>query len=86
MIGSPIDHLGPLNQCPISFVELKKLSSLLSSTDINLAIHRALQNGAKITKRMLHLLEIDGLASKVLKVMHNYLFSIWYKNSDSIVF
>ena len=56
MIWPSIDHLWSLNESPVSFIELEQLSPLLATTNIDLSIHGALQNGAEIAKGMLNLL------------------------------
>ena len=59
---------------------------MLSTADINLAIHGALQDGAEIAEWVLDLLQVYGLAREVFKVMHYDLLPIWDKHCNSIVF
>ena len=86
MVGPSIDHLRSFNQSPVPLIELKKLSPLLASTDVYLAVHRALQNGAEVTERVLNLLQVNGLAREVLEIMHDYLLPVGHEHSDSVVF
>ena len=41
---------------------------------------------AEIAEGVLDVFQVNGFACKVLQIVHDYLFSVWHKNGNPIVF
>lgn len=86
MIGSTVDHFGALYESPVTLVEFEELAALFTSTNINLAVHAALEDSAEVTERVLHMLQINCLAREIFEVVHDDLLSVRHEDGDSVVF
>lgn len=86
VIGSAVDHLGPFDERPVPLVELKQLSPLLATADVDLAVHGTLQYGREVAEGVLHLFKVNRLTCEVFEVMHYDLFPIRHKHSNPVIF
>lgn len=86
VIRSTINHLRPFNECPVSLIKFEELSSLLTTADVDFAVHGALQDGREVTEWVFNLFKVNSLARKVFEVMHNDLFTIWHKHCNPVIF
>ena len=79
-------HLTFLNQGITSLVKFKELLPLFATTYVYFSIKRTLEDCAKITESMLHILDVNHSWSEIFEVMHDQLLLIRNKYSNPMLF